>query len=187
MGSGSGLSGCFACIKYLMFAFNFIFWLIGCALVGFGIWVLVDDTFKELAADTSFAALQYAGIGIIVVGCVIMIIGFFGCCGAIRESKCLLVSTLSKKLNFSCNKSYSDLHSILASLYSPHYRLLSLLVLDIKLLSLLLLDIKLLSPSPRHQVTLSPSPRHQVLPDKPVDLGRINNLPVRQSTCQLVS
>ncbi|KAF6018272.1 TSPAN8 [Bugula neritina] len=102
MGSGSGLSGCFACIKYLMFAFNFIFWLIGCALVGFGIWVLVDDTFKELAADTSFAALQYAGIGIIVVGCVIMIIGFFGCCGAIREillNDCYIVIAFHLKLN----------------------------------------------------------------------------------------
>lgn len=27
MGSGDGLGGCYACIKYLMFAFNFIFWV----------------------------------------------------------------------------------------------------------------------------------------------------------------
>lgn len=27
MGSGAGLEGCHACIKYLMFAFNFIFWV----------------------------------------------------------------------------------------------------------------------------------------------------------------
>ena len=27
MGAGDGLGGCHACIKYLMFAFNFIFWV----------------------------------------------------------------------------------------------------------------------------------------------------------------
>ena len=55
-----------------------------------GIWVLVDESFKELATDPYFAALQYAGITLIVVGGVTMVIGFFGCCGAIRESQCLL-------------------------------------------------------------------------------------------------
>lgn len=75
-----------------MFGFNFIFWLVGCALVGLGIWVLVDGNFKDLAnrSDT-FASLQYAGIALIVVGGIIMVVGFFGCCGAIRESQCLLV------------------------------------------------------------------------------------------------
>jgi len=90
MGGGRGLSGGLACIKYLMFSFNLIFWLIGLALTGFGIWVLVDDTFKDLAADTNFAVLQYAGIGCMAVGFIIMICGFFGCCGAIKESRCLL-------------------------------------------------------------------------------------------------
>jgi len=27
MGSGEGLGGCHACIKYLMFGFNFLFWV----------------------------------------------------------------------------------------------------------------------------------------------------------------
>ncbi|XP_067942777.1 CD9 antigen-like [Watersipora subatra] len=91
MGAGDGLGGCHACIKYLMFAFNFIFWLIGCALVGVGIWVMVDDSFKELMGSTEFAYLQYGGITLIVIGGIIMVVGFFGCCGAIRESQCLLV------------------------------------------------------------------------------------------------
>ena len=65
--------------------------LIGCALVGVGIWVLVDKKFKDLSAESEFAVLQYAGVALIVIGGIIMMVGFFGCCGAIRESQCLLV------------------------------------------------------------------------------------------------
>lgn len=56
-----------------------------------GIWVLVDDGFNKLAKNTEFEFLQYAGIVLIVVGGIVMVVGFFGCCGAIRESQCLLV------------------------------------------------------------------------------------------------
>lgn len=52
---------------------------------------MVDDSFKDVAKNSDFAFLEYAGIGLIVVGGVIMLVGFFGCCGAIRESTCLLV------------------------------------------------------------------------------------------------
>ena len=83
--------------------------LIGCALVGMGIWVMVDDGFKDLADSSEFASLQYAGIGLIVVGSIIMLVGFFGCCGAIRESQCLLVMVCLSYLSFCIN--YTDLHN----------------------------------------------------------------------------
>lgn len=52
---------------------------------------MVDPNFNDLAKNDEFASLQYAGIGLIVIGSIIMLVGFFGCCGAIRESQCLLV------------------------------------------------------------------------------------------------
>lgn len=52
---------------------------------------MVDEGFKELAKENDYAFLQYAGIALIVIGSIVMIVGFFGCCGAIRESQCLLV------------------------------------------------------------------------------------------------
>lgn len=64
--------------------------LVGCGLVGVGIWILVDDTLKEMAKVTALSILTYSGIAIIALGAIIMVIGFFGCCGAIRESQCLL-------------------------------------------------------------------------------------------------
>ena len=87
--------------------------LIGCALVGMGIWVMVDDGFKDLADSSEFASLQYAGIGLIVVGSIIMLVGFFGCCGAIRESQCLLVMVCLSYLSFCIH--YTDLHNRLFS------------------------------------------------------------------------
>eukprot|EP00106_Octopus_bimaculoides_P014127 XP_014781569.1 PREDICTED: CD81 protein-like isoform X1 [Octopus bimaculoides] len=86
-----GLGGCYTCIKYLMFAFNFIFWLLGCAILGVGIWIRIDPTF-QMYVDDNFN-LPYLGAYILIgVGVLMMIIGFVGCCGAIRKSQCLLAS-----------------------------------------------------------------------------------------------
>ena len=99
----SGLGGCASCIKYCLFAFNLLFWLIGCALVGVGIWIVVDSKkFIEILTQnvstdvqntlgaSSEDAVRILGIVAIVVGGVILILGFLGCCGAIRESQVLL-------------------------------------------------------------------------------------------------
>lgn len=86
-----GLGGCYSCVKYLMFAFNFLFWLLGCAILGVGIWVRVDPNFKTyVEGSEDFAHLYTGAYMLIAVGVVIMIIGFLGCCGAIRESQCML-------------------------------------------------------------------------------------------------
>jgi CD9 antigen len=87
------LGGCYACIKYLMFAFNFIYWLSGCAILGVGIWLRVDENAAEFMTKSSkidiLHTLAYVLIGI---GFLIMVIGFLGCCGAVRESQCMLAS-----------------------------------------------------------------------------------------------
>jgi len=82
------LGGCLTCIRYLLFIFNFLFWLIGCVILSLGIWLVVDPSSLGDAADK----LRFGGYGFIAVGSIIMIIGFFGCCGAMRESQCLLAT-----------------------------------------------------------------------------------------------
>ncbi|XP_071099933.1 CD9 antigen-like isoform X2 [Haliotis cracherodii] len=86
-----GLGSCYTCIKYLMFAFNFLFWLLGMAILAIGIWVRVDPNFSQYMDQTVSSNPTYvAAYLFIAVGCVVVVIGFFGCCGAIRESQCLL-------------------------------------------------------------------------------------------------
>lgn len=82
---------CYTCIKYLMFAFNFLFWLLGCAILGVGIWILVDENFdKYVDGADEFKMLHTGAYILIAVGVIIMVIGFLGCCGAIKESQCML-------------------------------------------------------------------------------------------------
>ncbi|KAK3581470.1 hypothetical protein CHS0354_031795 [Potamilus streckersoni] len=85
------LGSCYTCIRYLMFAFNFLFWLLGCAILGVGIWVRVDENFSRYVSNNEQFNILYTGAYILIaIGVVIMVIGFLGCCGAIRENQCML-------------------------------------------------------------------------------------------------
>lgn len=87
------LGSCYSCIKYLMFAFNFIFWVLGCAILGIGIWLRVDETAMEMMSHHSKLDLLYTlAYCMMAVGFIVMMVGFLGCCGAIRESQCMLAT-----------------------------------------------------------------------------------------------
>ncbi|XP_070559219.1 CD151 antigen-like [Ptychodera flava] len=76
------------CIKALLFVFNFIFWLSGCALAGVGIWIVIDsESFIQVLDNPLLINAAYIMIG---VGGFVLIVGFCGCCGALKESKCML-------------------------------------------------------------------------------------------------
>lgn len=80
------------CAKMILFAFNFLFWLSGLGLVAIGVIALVDKGFQDLEVllPTELRLLKWIAACLIGLGILILMIGFCGCCGAIRESKCLL-------------------------------------------------------------------------------------------------
>ena len=73
--------------------------LLGAAALGLGIWAYVDKNkmavLAKVGADnTDFnitGLLESAAIVLMVGGAAILLIGFLGCCGAFKESQCLLV------------------------------------------------------------------------------------------------
>lgn len=75
-------------IRIILLIFNFIFWLAGGTLLGIGIWFMVDSNALTLlhvvVAEESL--LKGASIIIIVVGGIMFLVGFLGCCGAFLES-----------------------------------------------------------------------------------------------------
>ncbi|XP_048644170.1 tetraspanin-18 [Marmota marmota marmota] len=81
---------CLSCMKYLMFVFNFFIFLGGTCLLGAGIWVMVDPTgFREVVAANP---LLFTGAYVLLaMGGLLFLLGFLGCCGAVRENKCLLL------------------------------------------------------------------------------------------------
>ncbi|XP_063164438.1 CD9 antigen [Candoia aspera] len=79
------------CIKYLLFVFNFIFWLAGTAVLGIGLWLRFDTQTREIFNSEHNDTTFYTGVYILIgAGALIMLVGFLGCCGAIQESQCML-------------------------------------------------------------------------------------------------
>ncbi|XP_059386494.1 CD81 molecule a [Carassius carassius] len=90
-----GVEGCTKCIKYMLFFFNFIFWLAGCVILGVSLWLRHDNKTSSLLElkyeGTEAPSTFYISIYILIaVGAVMMFVGFLGCYGAIQESQCLL-------------------------------------------------------------------------------------------------
>jgi len=91
-------------LKYLLFFVNFVLFISGCVVFGVAIWVLVDSPkFMELfektkdvvsdEVDTSDLELNIYSTAVYVflaLSAFFVIVSFFGCCGAWRESRCML-------------------------------------------------------------------------------------------------
>ncbi|XP_028443501.1 tetraspanin-1 isoform X1 [Perca flavescens] len=90
--------GCFTFIKLMMVLFNLLIFLGGLTLLAMGIWVSVDgSSFLRLLGPFSGQGVQLVNVGFfcIAIGAVLVLLGFLGCCGAHKESKCLLLTFFS--------------------------------------------------------------------------------------------
>lgn len=65
--------------------------MVGLAVIVLSVWMITDPTFYvRMAQDESS---YHTGIYIfLAVGALMFVVGFLGCCGAYRESPCMLVS-----------------------------------------------------------------------------------------------
>jgi len=86
MGSSVG----FYLVQYLLFIFNVIFLLAGVNLLGLSVWALLDKDYIEVFLQT-----HVFSVGVLTCICVsvtTIVITFFGCFGAIKSIRWLLVS-----------------------------------------------------------------------------------------------
>jgi len=80
-------------VKSFLFVTNLLIFLLSCAVLGFGIWVLVDKPSIVNLLDQTDANIPIYNSAIIlflIVASAAIFISFFGCCGAYKESKCML-------------------------------------------------------------------------------------------------
>ncbi|XP_041916730.1 CD151 antigen-like [Alosa pseudoharengus] len=76
------------CLKYLLFTFNFLFWLAGGAVMAVGIWTVAEKSdYISLLSSRIYAVSAYI---LIVAGIIVMITGVLGCCATFKEQKGLL-------------------------------------------------------------------------------------------------
>ncbi|XP_067316436.1 tetraspanin-2a [Pseudorasbora parva] len=89
----SNVQGGMKCVKYLLFVFNFIFWLSGSLVLAVGLWLRFDPNTSKLLSENDAPEQFFIAVYILIgAGGVMMLVGFFGCFGAVRESQCLLGS-----------------------------------------------------------------------------------------------
>jgi len=90
MGHGAEMNGCGKCLKYLMFTFNFLALVGGIVVMAVGIWTIVDHAYMEQLLGTNL--YMSAAYILIATGIIVILVSFFGCMGAVKEIKCMLLS-----------------------------------------------------------------------------------------------
>jgi len=85
MGCATGM------VKYLVFIANLVFALAGLALIIIGV-VFKFNYLNQVSSDGVPPEFGIAPILTIIVGAVVFITAFFGCCGAVKESTCMLTT-----------------------------------------------------------------------------------------------
>lgn len=93
----------------------FLLQLAGAAILGVGIWVKVDSgsvlTFLGKIDNMPAELSQVLNVGylLIAIGILLVVIGFLGCCGAMKESKCMLLLVGCCLLFYRGLKKYFDI------------------------------------------------------------------------------
>lgn len=83
------VSGGMACVKYLTFLFNLIFAITGIVFIAVGTVILVVYSGYDNFMDSWFFV---APMLMIIVGAIMFIVSFFGCCGAVKENYCMMIT-----------------------------------------------------------------------------------------------
>lgn len=76
-------------LKYVLFIFNFIFFLAGCAVLGVGIWTVISKhEYISLLSTSTYAVIAYLLIAAGILTIIVSIVGFVG---VVREDRCALL------------------------------------------------------------------------------------------------
>ncbi|NXJ89175.1 TSN8 protein, partial [Corythaixoides concolor] len=81
-------------LKLLIFLniFYFLLQVCGSVILGVSIWIRVSKGAQQVNVCSHTRTILFAGADLLIaVGSIIMVLGFLGCCGAIKESRCMLL------------------------------------------------------------------------------------------------
>ena len=78
------------CLKTILYVLVFLFWCAGIALVAVAIWTVVNrfEYSSLLGSDNYIIVVSL----MIVAGIVVIIVGFLGCCGSIKDNRFMLIA-----------------------------------------------------------------------------------------------
>ncbi|KAJ9598193.1 hypothetical protein L9F63_011131, partial [Diploptera punctata] len=88
MNSSNDLNAGMRCIKYLLFTFNLLFVITGVLIIGVGTTIkAIYSNFDSILDERFYSPATL----LIIIGCIVFIVAFFGCCGAVKESTCMVM------------------------------------------------------------------------------------------------
>ncbi|KAF4010087.1 hypothetical protein G4228_001606 [Cervus hanglu yarkandensis] len=86
------MAGVNVCIKCSMFIFNFVFWLCGAIILSIAISIRAGKIGQEILVPGDANLSPFIVVNMLIfVGAVIMILGFLGCCGAMKENQFMMI------------------------------------------------------------------------------------------------
>ncbi|XP_017474773.1 PREDICTED: 23 kDa integral membrane protein-like [Rhagoletis zephyria] len=77
-------------VKYLIYIANIIFLVCGILIIVLGAFMI--NNIGDFSSIEDAIDVDTLPIIIIILGCIIFVISFFGCCGAIRENSCCMTT-----------------------------------------------------------------------------------------------
>jgi len=78
---------CDSILKFLVFVFNILFFMVGCGIIGLGCYMYFEmKAYLSFLGDTGFVD---ATIGFIVVGVILTVVSFFGICAVCTDNSCM--------------------------------------------------------------------------------------------------
>jgi len=78
---------CDSILKFLVFVFNFLFFVVGCGIIGLGCYMYFEmKDYLSFLGDTGFVD---ATIGFIVIGVILTVVSFFGICAVCTDNSCM--------------------------------------------------------------------------------------------------
>lgn len=83
------VSGGMICVKYLLFVFNLVFAISGIAILAIG---AIIQNFYSNYTDFLHGKFFVGPVLLIVVGVIVFVVAFFGCCGAVKENHCMIMT-----------------------------------------------------------------------------------------------
>ncbi|KAF4085069.1 hypothetical protein AMELA_G00113200 [Ameiurus melas] len=84
---------CISVTKYFLFVFNLIFFFLGIAVLGFGVWTMSEPPFlSQIISAHRFLSLSLFSYLLVIGGSLTLLLGFFGSLGALKEVKCMLAT-----------------------------------------------------------------------------------------------
>ncbi|XP_078318984.1 uncharacterized protein LOC111121175 isoform X7 [Crassostrea virginica] len=94
---------CFLCLRNALHCYNVVVLIMGCGLLGVGIWLLVTDfSAREITVIINSDMFEIGTYMILAGGGLVALLAFCGCCGTMREDKCILGFVVDRLLLVIC-------------------------------------------------------------------------------------